>query len=162
MQDFSGTVKTSGSKSISNIQQTTMFSIMCAKGDDSAFDYVTVLVSDQVVDNTTPTTITSNPTTSNTTVNNGTGPSNSGSSSTTRTTKVAGPTPTTKPLIDESYFEELVKNPANMDCEVLPVDIARNDPVKISIINVPNAIRKVFEYNDYYASSPYKGRIIGY
>ena len=42
--DFSGSVPSSGSKTISNISQTTLFSIMCTKDTLSTFDYISVNV----------------------------------------------------------------------------------------------------------------------
>ncbi len=53
---FTGSISISGSKTISNIQQTTLFSIMCTKDDSSTFDYLTIMVGGGMVGSTSPST----------------------------------------------------------------------------------------------------------
>ncbi|HRZ29445.1 MAG TPA: hypothetical protein P5052_01535 [Candidatus Paceibacterota bacterium] len=39
--------------------------------------------------------------------------------------------------ISQSEVDALIKNPLQLDCEILPFEIVRNDPVKITIVNMP-------------------------
>jgi hypothetical protein len=39
--------------------------------------------------------------------------------------------------VSQSDIDNLIKNPLNLDCEILPREIVKGDPVKIDIINMP-------------------------
>jgi hypothetical protein len=39
--------------------------------------------------------------------------------------------------INQSEIDKLIKSPLQLDCEILPLEIVKNDPVKINIINLP-------------------------
>ncbi len=128
---FTGSISISGSKTISNIQQTTLFSIMCTKDDSSTFDYLTIMVGGGVPSsspiNIGP--IDSSPTTS--------------SSSTTTTT--------TREDTMKKNFEKYVKNPVNLSCNTWPKEIVIGDPVKFEISGFPadfGYTRKEYVYNE--------------
>jgi hypothetical protein len=37
----------------------------------------------------------------------------------------------------QKNINNLIASPLNLDCEILPVEIVKNDPIKISIVNMP-------------------------
>jgi len=44
--------------------------------------------------------------------------------------------------VSKADVDSLIKNPLQLDCEVLPLEVVKNDPVKINIINMPGWLRK--------------------
>jgi len=60
---------------------------------------------------------------------------------------VVSSTPISNRMTQETYItskgatqndiNKLITNPLNLDCEILPREIVRGDPVKINIINMP-------------------------
>jgi hypothetical protein len=43
--------------------------------------------------------------------------------------------------ISQTEIDKLIKNPLTLDCEILPLEIVKHDPVKINIVNMPKWIR---------------------
>ncbi len=45
----------------------------------------------------------------------------------------------------QQNINSLIASPLNLDCEILPIEVVKNDPIKISIVNMPKWVRDVLD-----------------
>jgi hypothetical protein len=121
---------------------------MCSKGENSTFDYITVLVGGGSIVNTTGNINSDNLITDNTqiqdniivdNVENDTADNSNQNNNGTAKSTVAK----IDPKVFYKPMEKYINNSVKLDSEVLPVEVVRGDPIKINIINIPQDIRDI-------------------
>jgi hypothetical protein len=121
---------------------------MCSKGENSTFDYITVLVGGGNIANTIDNPNTNNSIVDNTqTQNNNTVDNTEDNTVDDSNQNNTGTTKNTIAKIDPKIFykplEKYINNSVRLDSEVLPVEVVKGDPIKINIINIPQDIREI-------------------